>query len=445
MGWFDSVEHNRWLSVQMQALIREAEGAIAPTGFAHLTITGAADPTRPIDLAVTSRMLYVFSLGTLMGLPGSRRYADHAVKCLRTYYRDPVNGGMWTSIKAEPDEEGNGVPWDEAGRGKSEYHNAFLVLGAAAATVADRPGAHELLIEALHEQERHWIAGNGLVHDQFDEAFTTPAKVHSLGTLFHVAEAFLAAAEATTDPVWIERAETITKFIGDQARANGWRVPEYYGEDWRPYSGDLSSITDGRSRYEGTVPGHGMQVARLALHVRAALRSMGRTQPDYLMEMAQEIFERARVDSWRRHDGKPGFSSTVDANGEPINTEHKQWVVCEGICATVAIRRALLDDGMSPGEVEHFEHCYRSWLDYANDYLISKPGRWRRSLSWDNQVLSEETASRWDVYHALQTMLMPRVPLWPPFASAISRGLLDKPAEAPADKKSWNFFGLGRH
>ena len=120
MGWFDSIEHNRWLSAQMQALIAEAEGAIVPTGFAHLTDQGEPDPTRSIDLAVTARMAYVFSLGVLMGLPGTRRYADHAIKCMNRYFVDPVNGGMWTSIKSDPDADGHGVPWDDGVRDKSQ-------------------------------------------------------------------------------------------------------------------------------------------------------------------------------------------------------------------------------------------------------------------------------------------------------------------------------------
>ena len=40
-----------------------------------------------------------------MGLPGTRRYADHAVKSLTKYFTDPVHGGMWYQIKPEPDEE----------------------------------------------------------------------------------------------------------------------------------------------------------------------------------------------------------------------------------------------------------------------------------------------------------------------------------------------------
>ena len=79
----------------MQALVEEAEGSIVPTGFAHLDADGKADLSRSIDLAVTGRMAYIFSLGVLMGLPGTRRYVDHAVTALTKYFTDPVNGGMW--------------------------------------------------------------------------------------------------------------------------------------------------------------------------------------------------------------------------------------------------------------------------------------------------------------------------------------------------------------
>ncbi|WP_276671003.1 AGE family epimerase/isomerase [Schaalia cardiffensis] len=442
MGWFDSVEHNRWLSTQMQALIAEAEGAIVPTGFAHLTEEGEPDPERGIDLAVTGRMLYVFSLGVLMGLPGTRRYADHALKSIGTYFKDPVNGGLWISIKPEPDEDGHGIPWDEEGRSKSQYHNAYVILGLAAATVANRQGAYELLNDALHDQERNWIEPNGLVRDQYDEAFTHALPRRTLGTLLHTAEAYLAAAEATTDPVWIDRAEQMAAFANKVAAEKSSRLPEYYDENWKPLGEEPEGYVDGRRIYHGYVTGHAMQWTRIMLQLRAALRSLGRPQPDYLMECAVNLFERARVDGWRRNNGEPGFATSVDFEGSPVTgeDEHQQWVVCEGICATVAIRRAMLDDGATPGEIEHFEHCYRSFLDYVNDYLILKPGRWLRSLDANNKRYATLKCSPWDVYHSIQTTLAVRVPLWPPYASALSRDLLDKPKEAPSDKKSWNNF-----
>ena len=126
----------------------------------------------------------------------------------------------------------------------------------------------------------------------------------------------------------------------------------------------------------------------------------------------------------------------------PGEDEHQQWVVCEGVCATVAVRRAMLDDGHRIDEVEHFEHCYRSFVDYIHDYLIAQPGRWIRRLGPHNESVQPAKSSRWDVYHAIQAMLAIRVPLWPPTAPALSRGLLDHPEEPAPDKKSWNFFGL---
>lgn len=442
VGWFESVEHNRWLSAQMRELLDEAQGAVVPTGFAHLLPQGGPDPDRPVDLAVTARMTDVFSLGVLMGIPGCRRLADHGVRALSTAFVDPVNGGWYSAIRPEPDADGRGVPWDEAGHWKSQFHHAFLVFAASAATIANRPGALELLSAALHDQERHWIQESGLVVDAWSEDYTRPLPQHSMDTLLHTAEAYLSAAEATTDPVWIERAEVLTRFVDGQGRAHDWRVPEYFDADGAPLAAPLAR-TDRRPVYDGPSIGHEMAWSRLALHVRAALRSMGRPQPDYLMEMAQELFERARVDGWRRTDGEPGFANTVDAEGRLLDDRHLQWVACEGVCAAVALRRALLDDGAQPGEVEHYEHCYRSWLDHINDDLIVRPGQWLRVLDAHNRPLDPEVNNRLDVYHSIQTLLMARVPLWPPFASAISRGLLDHPEEAPRDHRSWNVFRRG--
>jgi sulfoquinovose isomerase len=442
MGWFGSVEHDRWLSAQMRALLDEARGASVPTGFAHLLPEGGADPDRPIDLAVTARMTYVFSLGVLMGIPGCRRLADHGVRSLAGCFPDPVNGGWFSSIRPELDAEGAAVPWDATGRWKSQFHHAFLVFAASAATIADRPGAFELLAAALHDQERHWLDDSGLVVDAWSEDYSLPVPQRSMDTLLHTAEAYLSAAEATTDPVWVERAEAMTRFVADRARESAWRLPEYFGADLERLDAPVVR-TDRRPAYDGSVIGHSMAWARLALQIRAGLRSMGRPQPDYLMEMAQELFERARADGWRRTDGEPGFVLTVDQEGRPVDARHLQWVACEGVCAAVALRRAALDDGAQPGEVEHYEHCYRSWLDFINDHIIVRPGQWRRVLDVHNEPLEPAVNNPMDVYHSIQTLLMARVPLWPPFASAISRGLLDHPEEAPRDRRSWNVFRRG--
>ena len=103
------------------------------------------------------------------------------------------------------------------------------------------------------------------------------------------------------------------------------------------------------------------------------------------------------------------------------------WVVCEGVCAAAALRRALLDDGHGEIEVEHYEHCYRSWVDYAEEYLISAPGVWTHELDQANRPSTRTWAGHPDVYHALQATLVPRLPVWPAAGQAIAEGRLDDP------------------
>ena len=67
----------------------------------------------------------------------------------------------------------------------------------------------------------------------------------------------------------------------------------------------------------------------------------------------KSLFERARTDAWRV-DGGPGFVYITDFEGTPVVHERMHWVVCEGVCAAAALRRALLDDGHGEIKVKCF-------------------------------------------------------------------------------------------
>lgn len=439
MGWLGSVEHSRWLSRQMQALLEHGQAAMTPTGFGYYSSFGILDKTRPVDLAITAKMTYVYSLGTLMGIPGSRRYCDHGVRCLRKYFLDHEHGGWFTAIEHAPDADGHGIPWNDKGAEKWQFPQSALVLAAAAAAVANRPGAHELLRDALIDQEEHWLEPNGLVRNTFARDWSENSSYRGMNSLMHSIEAYLAAAEATNDSVWIQRAERMLHFVYEQAVAFNWRVPSHFDEAWNPLP-DYNREDPIAQYYPfGFQIGYGMELARLAVQTRAALRSLKWEEPPYLLELATELFERSRVDGWRR-GGEPGFVCSTDFDGNPVIDVHMQWVVSEGIAAAVAVRRAILDDGASEDVVEAYEHSYRSWLDYLNDYMLVEPGVLVRMLDQHNEPLNETLPSRPDIYHSLQALLMPRLPLWPTFASALSRELLDKPQQPPSDKRSWRVF-----
>ena len=103
LGWFGAPEHKRWLAYETHALLHYARAAKVPTGFGWLGQDGEVDPAHPVELWITGRMTFAFSLGALMGIPGCRRYADHGVRALNGPLRDPVNGGWYSAIGLEPD------------------------------------------------------------------------------------------------------------------------------------------------------------------------------------------------------------------------------------------------------------------------------------------------------------------------------------------------------
>ena len=163
------------------------------------------------------------------------------------------------------------------------------------------------------------------------------------------------------------------------------------------------------------------------MQARAGLVARSLPAPEWMLDAAEELFDRARMDGWRV-DGGPGFVYTTDFSGKPIVHERMHWVACEGISAAAAIRRALLDDGRGEIEVEHYEHHYRSWIDYAEEFLISSPGVWTHELDQSNAPSTRTWKGHPDIYHALQATLASRLPVWPAMGPALAEGRLDQPA-----------------
>ena len=234
MGWLDSVEHNRWLSWQLRELMIAGRNAMVPTGFGYVDAHGSIDRSQPVDLAVTARMTYVFCLATQLGLPGSRRYAAHGIQCLSTYFRDHEHGGWFTAIEHEPDDKRHGIPAGESGALKRQYGNAFLVLAAASGTAANRVHAHELLLDVIHDQEKHWWDERvDRVRDEYSRDYSQCSSYRGMDSQMHTTEAYLAVAEIMNDPVWIDRATAILRFVYDEASKRNWRIGEHYDENWK--------------------------------------------------------------------------------------------------------------------------------------------------------------------------------------------------------------------
>ena len=313
LGWFGAPEHKRWLAYETHALLHYARAAQVPTGFGWIGQDGEVDPAHPVELWITGRMTFAFSLGAVMGIPGCRRYADHGVRALNGPLRDPVNGGWYSAIGPEPDAEGRGLPVDRDAR-KECYQHAFVLLAAATATAADRPGAHELLRDAIEVQDRYWWdEGQQMPVESYAADFTDPEDYRGINAAMHTVEAYLATADVTGEVRWLERALKITDFaVNVQAREHGWRLPEHYSTSWEPrldYNRDEPAHP---FRPYGVTPGHGLEWARLTVQLRGALINRSMSAPEWMLEAAEHIFDQARTDGWRV-DGAPGFVCAVSS------------------------------------------------------------------------------------------------------------------------------------
>ena len=111
----------------------------------------APGPDTPPELWVATRMTHLFSVGHLLGRDGDGELADLGIMGLRNAFADTQNGGWFPAL----DDEG---PTDTH---KQAYGHAFVVLAAASSTIAGRPGAADLLDDALERALRPLLGGRG--------------------------------------------------------------------------------------------------------------------------------------------------------------------------------------------------------------------------------------------------------------------------------------------
>jgi mannose/cellobiose epimerase-like protein (N-acyl-D-glucosamine 2-epimerase family) len=405
-GWLTSPGHARWLEAEGDRLLDFSRGARHPSGgFAWLDVAGRPELDRPVELWITCRMTHVFSLGHLMGRPGCGPLADHGLRALAGRFRDPVHGGWYAAV--DPD--------GPTGREKSAYPHAFVVLAAASATCAGRPGAAGLLDEALDVLlTRFWDDTHGMVVEEWDESFSELDPYRGVNANMHTVEAFLAAADATGDRSLLDRAlRILTRVVHDLGRSHSWRLPEHFDEQWTPLL-DYNRDTPAHPfRPYGATIGHWLEWARLALHLRAAL---GSAAPHWLLDDAVGLFDASVREGWAV-DGADGFVYTVDWTGEPVVRERMHWVAAEATATAAALHAATGDS--------RYEDWYATWWDHVAEVFLDRDlGSWRHELDARNRPSGAVWNGKPDTYHALQATLIPRLPLTPTLAAALRDGLL---------------------
>jgi len=403
IAWPDLPTHRDWLGRELTRLLEFGrELPAADGGAAWLDDDGHPDASQPVQTWITARTTHVYSLAALLGVPGASAIAEAALAGLTGPLHDDEHGG-WYADAGPGREEGT----------KACYDHAFVVLAASTATLAGLPGARDLLDEALATLlTRFWDDRAGMCVDAWDRGFTTIDPYRGVNGNMHSVEAMLAAYDVTGDAAWLERAARITANVVAHASANGWRIPEHYDAHWVPQP-ELNADKPGdKFKPYGATIGHGLEWARLLLHVEAAGADVTGGGP----AGATALFDRAVADGWAA-DGAPGFVYTTDWSGAPVVHDRMHWVIAEATAAAAALYRRT-------GEAR-FADDYRRWWDYAEQYVLDRErGSWHHQLDADNSPAATVWPGKADLYHAVQAVLIPRLPLAPAIGKAVADGLL---------------------
>ncbi|BCJ47718.1 N-acylglucosamine 2-epimerase [Actinoplanes ianthinogenes] len=392
-----------WLARETGRLLDFGRDFAHPLGgAAWLRSDGTPDLGRPVYAWITARMAHVYSVADLLGVPGAGPLADAALAGLTGVLHDKRRGGWHPSVA--PD----GVP----ATGKSCYDHAFVVLAAASGTLARRPGARELLTEAVDTMvRRFWEPEAAMFADEWDSGWQRLDGYRGLNANMHAVEAMLAAFDATGDRECRERALAITERAAGWGRAHGWRLPEHYDSRWQPRLDYHRERPQDPFKPFGATVGHALEWSRLILHVEAAF---GSAAPDWLLPAAEALFGQAVADGWAV-DGAPGFVYTTDWDGTPVVRQRMHWVAAEAIAAAATLYRRT-------GTPDYAE-WYKIWSDYVRGHFVDmEQGSWWHELDTQNRPAATTWPGKPDLYHAVQAMLIPRAPLAPGLAAACASG-----------------------
>lgn len=387
----DTAENKAFMQSLTEDLLGFGHQFPSPEGGSYyLGDDGTPWKDRPRETWITCRMAHVYSIGSMRKHPGSEELVDAALRGLRGELHDAENGGWYPGRTAQGDILPN----------KQCYAHAFVILAASSALLAGRPGAQELLSEAMDCYDRHfWNEAEGLACDTWNTEFTELDSYRGVNANMHTVEAFLAVADVLGREDYRARAGRIVSSVIGWAQNNGWRIPEHFDDKWNP---DLECNKDRPAdpfKPYGATPGHGIEWSRLITQWAMSTFPGDSASAKPYLEAAEKLFNKAVADAWNA-DGAPGIVYTTDWNGKPVVHDRMHWTLAEAINTSAVLYRVT-------GKQEYAEK-YAEFLTYLDEKVLDHVnGSWFHQMNEQNEVIGTVWPGKSDIYHALQATLIP--------------------------------------
>ena len=387
----DTAENREFLRKNAEELLAFGHQFPSPGGSSwYLGDDGTPWKDRNRETWITCRMIHVYSMGSFLGHESSEALIDAGLKGLNGELKDTVNGGWYAGL----------TPDDQIVPDKQCYAHAFVILASSSAMLAGRPGAEELLEEALKLYDfRFWNEEEGLACDTWNTEFTVLDDYRGINANMHTVEAFLAVADVTGKEAYRERAGRIIRHVIGWAEANNWRIPEHYTVDWKPDLEKNKEKPDDPFKPYGATPGHGIEWARLITQWALSSYKEDKEQAKPFIEAAEHLFHQAIADAWNE-DGAPGIVYTTDWEGKPCVHDRMHWTLAEAINTSAVLYRVTGKQQYADVYAEFMKYLDETVLDHVN-------GSWFHQLDQNNQLIGTVWPGKSDIYHALQAMLIP--------------------------------------
>ena len=391
----DTEENKTFLQKNAEALLAFGHQFPSPQGGAYyLGDDGTPWKDRPRETWITCRMAHVYSLGTVLGHPGSRELAEAAVAGLRGELQDREHGGWYAGRTAD----GGILPTKQC------YAHAFVILAGCSASLVGAAGAKELLNDALAVyDEKFWDEEQGLAVDTWNTEFTELDPYRGINANMHTVEAFLAAADTLGEDRYRVRAGRIIDHVVGWAGDNDYRIPEHFHEDWTPDLEKNRDKPDDPFKPYGATPGHGIEWARLIVQWASSTYGVDSAEAAPYLETAGKLYRRAVADAWNV-DGARGIVYTTDWQGRPVVHDRMHWTLAEAINTSAVLYRVTGDAG--------YADDYSEFMEYLDEVVLDHNcGSWYHQLDEHNQLMTTVWPGKSDIYHALQAMLIPYRPV----------------------------------
>ncbi len=253
-----------------------------------------------------------------------------------------------------------------------------------------------------------WENDKGLSVDTWDTDFKELDPYRGINANMHTVEAFLAVADAAGEESYRERAGRIIAHVIAWAKSNNWRIPEHYTSTWQPDLSCNADRPDDPFKPYGATPGHGIEWARLITQWAVSVRSGA---DSVTLDAAEHLFNRAVLDAWDA-DGARGIAYTTDWNGKPVVHDRMHWTLAEAINTAATLYQVT-------GRLLYRDY-YGWFMQYLDEVVMDhENGSWFHQLDRDNKVMTSVWPGKSDLYHALQSTLIPYLPVGVSIAKAV--------------------------